>query len=168
MILLLPCLHAVPIESVLGLSDSGRATVLGSGALLRMPASADAAVPKSSAAIAGADKNLLLKGAKTISIYSKTAFLTVETLDRALTLHKDWPKLGLTIVRDQRLADLLIEIDRPVFTYVHTYVVIDKRSSIVLAADKVTAIDGAVASGRIAKALIQLFTPNPVALPAAK
>jgi len=52
----------------------------------------------------------MLKGANAIYIHSKTAFLTVDTLDRALALEKGWPKLGLTIVQDQRVADLRIEM----------------------------------------------------------
>jgi len=163
-----PSGFAVPIDSVLGLSESARATPLGSGTFLRMPSKLEADAPKSSAAIAGTDPKMLLKNAKTISIHSKTAFLTVDTLDRALALNKDWPKLGLTIVHDQRVADLLIEIDRPLFTYVHPYVVIDQRTSIVLDPGKVTAIDGTVASGGIAKNLVKLFSPTPVAPPAAK
>ena len=163
-----PSGFAVPIESVLGLSDSNRATPLGSGAFLRMPSQAGADAPKSSAAIADIDPKLLLTSAKTIHIHSRTAFLTTETLERALALQKDWPKLGLTIVRDNRLADLVIEIDRLIFTYVHTYAVFDRRSSIVLLAGKLTAIDGTVASGGIAKALVKLFLPNPAAKPDAK
>jgi hypothetical protein len=123
-----------------------------------MPAKVAADIPQSSAAIAGSDPKQMLKGANAIYIHSKTAFLTVDTLDRALALEKDWPKLGLTIVQDQRVADLRIEIDRPLFTYVHTYVIVDKRTSIVLGSGKVTAFDGTIASGRIAKEIVKLFS----------
>jgi hypothetical protein len=143
----------VPIDSVLGLPDSGRRIALGSGGSLQMPAATTSAVPQSSASIAGAKPQQILKDAKTIYIHSKTSFLTVDTLDRALTKQKDWPKLGLTIVQDSRVADLLIEIDRPLFTYVHTFVIIDKRTSIVLDSGKVTAFDGTIASGGIEKLL---------------
>ena len=73
-------------------------------------------------------------------------------------LEKDWPKLELTIVQDQRVADLLLEIDRPLFTYVHTFVIVDKRTSIVLGSGKVTAFDGTIASGGIAKDIIKIFS----------
>lgn len=148
---------AVPIESVEGLPNLGRPTVLGSGSLLQLPAELDAKVPKSSAAIAGANPQKILKSAKTIYIHSKTAFLTVDTVDRALTRQKDWPKLGLTIVQDPRVADLLVEIDRPLFTYVHTFVIVDKKTSIVLGTGKVTAFDGTIASGGIAKDIVKIF-----------
>jgi hypothetical protein len=148
---------AVPIENVLGLQDSGRRLTLGSGSALQMPAKANE-IPQSSAAIAKSDPRELLRDAKTIFIRSKTAFLTVDTLDRALLLDKDWLKLGLTIVEDPRLADVRIEIDRPLFTYVHTFVISDKKTSIVLGSGKVTAFDGTIASGRIAKEITKAFS----------
>ncbi|HEY6248660.1 MAG TPA: S1C family serine protease [Candidatus Angelobacter sp.] len=150
-----PAGFAVPIDSVLGLPDSGQRVALGSGSSLQMPAST--AAPQSSAAIAGAKPQQILKDAKTIYIQSKTAFLTVDTLDRALVQQKDWAKLDLTIVQDPRVADLLIEIDRPLFTYIHTFVIIDKKTSIVLDSGKVTAFDGTIASGGIAKDIVKIF-----------
>jgi hypothetical protein len=149
---------AVPIENVLGLPDSGHRIALGSGASLQMPDKLAAAIPQSSSAIAGSDPKQILRNAKTIFIHSKTSFLTVDTLDRALALQKDWPKLGLTIVQDRRVADLFIEIDRPLFTYVHTFVIVDKKTSIVLDSGKVTAFDGTIASGRIAKDIVKIFS----------
>jgi hypothetical protein len=149
---------AVPIESVLGLPDSGHRIALGSGASLQMPVKVAAEVPQSSAAIVDSDPKQILKNARTIYIRSKTLFLTVDTLDRALALDKDWPKLGLTIVQDQRVADLLIEIDRPLFTYIHTFVIADKRTSIVLGSGKVTAFDGTIASDGIAKDIVKIFS----------
>jgi hypothetical protein len=148
---------AVPIESILGLPDSGSRIALGSGSSLQMPGKVAAELPRSSAAIAGSDPKQILKNARTVYIHSKTAFLTVDTLERALSLEKNWPKLGLTVVQDQRVADLLIEVDRPLFTYVHTFVLVDKATSIVLGSGKVTALDGTIASNGLAKDIIKIF-----------
>ncbi|HEU4636405.1 MAG TPA: trypsin-like peptidase domain-containing protein [Edaphobacter sp.] len=148
---------AVPIENVIGLPDTAHRVALGSGSALQMPAKTEADVPQSSAAIADAKPSQILKNAKTIAIHSKTSFLTVDTLDRALVRQKDWEKLGLTIVQDPRVADLLIEIDRPLFTYVHTFVIVDKRTSIVLGSGKVTAFDGTIASTGLAKDIAKIF-----------
>jgi hypothetical protein len=148
---------AVPIENVIGLPESGTHINLGSGGSLQMPAQRDTQAPQSSSAIAGTDPKLILKNAKTIFIRSKTSFLTVDTLDRALAKQKDWEKLGLTIVQDPRVADLLIEIDRPLFTYVHTFVIADKKTTIVLGSGKVTAFDGTIASGGLAKDIVKIF-----------
>jgi hypothetical protein len=148
---------AVPIESILGLPDAGPRIALGSGSLLRMPAQQAAEIPQSSAAIASADPKAILKNARTIFINSKTSFLTVDTLERDLLLEKDWPKLGLTIVGDPRVADLMIEIDRPLFTYIHTFVITDKRTTIILGTGKVTAFDGTIASGGLADDIVKIF-----------
>ena len=148
---------AIPIESIAGLPTSGDHVRLGSGALLQMPAKAEADVPKSSAAIGTANPKQILQTAKTVCITSKTMFLTVDTLDRALAGNKDWEKLGITIVQDPRVADLLIELDRPLFTYIHTFVIVDKRTTIVLGTGKVTAFDGNIASGGLAKDIAAVF-----------
>jgi len=149
---------AVPVENVLGLADSTHRIALGSGAALQMPAQRNAEVPQSSAALSGFDSKQALKTARTIFIRSKTSFLTVDTLDRALAMQKDWPKLELAIVQDPRVADILIEIDRPLFTYVHTFVIVDKRTSVVLGSGKVTAFDGTIASPDIAKNIVKIFS----------
>jgi S1-C subfamily serine protease len=148
---------AVPVDNVLGLADSGHRVTLGSGAALQMPAQRNADVPQSSAALSGFDPKQALKTARTVFIRSKTSFLTVDTLDRALAMQKDWPKLELAIVQDQRVADILIEIDRPLFTYVHTFVIVDKKTSVVLGSGKVTAFDGTIASPDIAKNIVKIF-----------
>lgn len=62
--------------------------------------------------------------------------------------------VGLVIVQDPRLADLQIKVDRLVFTHAHTYVVSDKKTSIVLASGRVTALEGILASKGIAKQIV--------------
>lgn len=148
---------AVPVESVAGLAMAGPRVLLGSGAALELPQKAEEAAPKSSAAIASAEPKQILKGAKTIYFNSKTMFLTVDTLERALAGEKEWGKLGLTIVGDMRVADVVVEVDRPLFTYVHTFVMTDKRTSIVLGTGKQTAWDGTIASGGLAKEIVKIF-----------
>jgi hypothetical protein len=148
---------AIPIESVLSLSDLGPRRLLGSGVALQMPAQLAAQIPQSSTAISGSDPKQILKNAKTIHISSKTSFLTVDTVEHALTQQKDWDKLGLTIVTDQRVADLFIVFDRPLFTYYHTFLITDKRTSIVLGSGKVTAFDGTIASDPLAKDIVKIF-----------
>jgi len=96
-------------------------------------------------------------------------YFTPETLEKELVTQKDFEKLGLTLVKDMRLADLLISIDRPLFTYTFTYSVTDSKTSIVLDSGKVTAVDGAAAAGKIAKLLVSKWAkirqPEPAAKP---
>lgn len=148
---------AIPIESVLSLSDLGPRRLLGSGVALQMPAQSAAQIPQSSNAISGSDPKQILQNAKTVFISSKTSFLTVDTVEHALTQQKDWDKLGLTIVTDQRVADLFITFDRPLFTYYHTFVITDKRTSIVLGSGKITAFDGTIASGPLARDIVRIL-----------
>jgi S1-C subfamily serine protease len=74
---------AVPIESVMGLPESGSRTVLGAGASLQMPVKADPAAQRAGADLAAVDPGRVVKEAHTLFIRSKTSFLTVDTLDRA-------------------------------------------------------------------------------------
>lgn len=148
---------AVPASSVMGLSESAHPIQLGSGALLQTPRQAAEAVPASSAAIASADPKQLIKNAKTIYLKSKTAFLTIDTLQRALLSNKKWPQLGLIIVQDPRLGDLVVEVDRPLFTYVHTFVLSDQKTTIVLGSGKQTAFDGTIASKGLADDIVKLL-----------
>jgi hypothetical protein len=156
---------AVPIDNVLGLPEAGPRTTFGSGASLQLLAQSADAVPPLSAAAASADPKQIIKNAKTVYIHSKTQFLTVDTLDHALRQQKEWPDLGLTIVEDRSTADLLIEIDRVVFTNVHTFVLSDKKTSIVLGSGKVPAFNGIIASDPMAKEIVEIFSAARLSAP---
>jgi hypothetical protein len=157
---------AVPIETVIGLADSTGNLALGSGAALQMPMNRPS---PSSAVIASANPRDILRAAKTLHIATRSMYFTPETLEKELVTQKDFEKLGLTLVKDMRLADLLISIDRPLFTYTFTYSVTDSKTSIVLDSGKVTAVDGAAAAGKIAKLLVSKWAkirqPEPAAKP---
>ena len=102
--------------------------------------------------------NQILKNARTIYVNSDTDFLTVSTLDRALLKQKYWDKLGLNIVESPRQADLELHVNRLIFTHIHTYVLTDKRTGIVLASGRVTAFDGVVASGPMAEQIVKILS----------
>jgi hypothetical protein len=108
-------------------------------------------VPPPSAAT---QRDLALKNARTISVSSDTVFLTVSTMDRALINQKGWAQLGLNIVDVPHGGDLEIQIDRLVFTHIHTYILTDKATGIVLASGRVRAFDGIVASGPMAEQIV--------------
>jgi hypothetical protein len=110
--------------------------------------------PSPSSAVAASNPEEILRSAKTIHVATRTTYFTPETLERDLAKQKDFFSLGLLIVNDTRVADLLIAIDRPLFSYTFTYSVTDSKTSIVLDTGKVTAIDGTAAAGKIAKQLV--------------
>jgi len=142
---------AVPIDAVIALADGSMNLALGSGAALQMPSNRQS---PSSAAVVSANPQELLRAARTLCISTKTMYFTPARLERELAQQKDFSGLGLIVVKDPRVADLLISIDRPSLTYTFTYSVTDSRTSIVLESDKVTAIDGNAAAGKIAKQLV--------------
>jgi hypothetical protein len=156
---------AVPVGSVLGLKEAGPRIPFGSGATLQLLAQPAETAPQPSAAVANTDPKQIIKNAKTIYVHSKTAFLTVDMLDHALRQQEDWPDLGLTIVEDRSAADLLIEVDRVVFTNVHTYVLTDRKTSIVLGSGNVSAFNGIIASGPMAKEIVDILSAARLASP---
>jgi len=119
-------------------------------------------------ASADLDRSQVLKQARTIVICSETQFLTSATLDRALMRQTDWDKLGLSIVSDScydnpratkpRPAELKLQINRVVFTHIHTYILTDKATGFVLASGQVRAFDGVVASGPMAEQIVKVLT----------
>ena len=114
------------------------------------------------------DRGLILKNARTLCISSDTDFLSSATLSRALLNQKDWEKLGLTIIATPRYdnpgiakprpAELQLQINRVVFTHIHTYVLTDKSTGVVLAAGRVRAFDGVVASGPMAEQIVKILS----------
>ena len=52
-------------------------------------------------------------------------------------------------------ADIIIDIDRPLFTYTFTYKITDRSNGIVLATGKVTAFDGNSAAPKLAQRIIE-------------
>jgi len=146
---------AVPIESVGGLVEGVLNTPLGDGSALQLPSAQQSL---SSREVANADPKQLLRTAKTAIVHTQTAFFTPETLEREFVKQPGYGSLGLVLVKDPRVADLAITVDRPLFTYTFTYAVTDARTSILLDTGKVTAIDGNAAAGKIAKELTRRLT----------
>ncbi|MGA3011727.1 MAG: hypothetical protein ABSD72_15830 [Terracidiphilus sp.] len=121
------------------------------------------------------DRNQILKKARTIFICSETDFLSSATMSRALLGQKDWEKLGLSIVdgpryvdphSKPRAAELQLQIDRVVFTHIHTYVLTDRATGVVLAAGRVRAFDGVVASGPMAEQIVKILSAARLQIPA--
>jgi len=114
------------------------------------------------------DRSQILKKARTLVICSETEFLNSATLDRALMRQSDWDKLGLSIISgscdsdprasNRRPDELILQINRVIFTHIHTYILTDKASGLVLASGRVRAFDGVVASGPMAEQIVKVLT----------
>lgn len=99
----------------------------------------------------------ILRTARTISVSSMTMFLNSAQLEDELRKRPEFEQMGLVIVKDATKADLMIDLDRPVFTYTFTYSVSSADTRIVVTSGKVTAFDGNFAAPKIAKELIERF-----------
>ena len=110
------------------------------------------------ARIAETSPKALLRRARVVYVVSSTSFFEKELLQNALRKRKEFDTWQIVIVDgyDKRnIADVIINIDRPLFTYTFTYTVINRGNGIVLATGKVTAFDGNFAAPRLAERIIE-------------
>lgn len=104
------------------------------------------------AKIAETNPKSLLARAHVMFISSDTSFFEEDQLQNALRKREEFDRWQLAIVDgyDKRsVADIIITIDRPLFTYTFTYKIVH-RNGIILATGKLTAFDGDVAAPKLA------------------
>jgi hypothetical protein len=107
-----------------------------------------------------------LVDARTLRVTSKTLYFTPFMLEKELLNNADFRSLEVGVLEGSRGGELLVNIDRPLFTYDFTYSLSDGHSGVVLATGKVTAIDGPRAAQRIATKLVQDLERARVMVPA--
>ena len=64
-----------------------------------------------------------------------------------MTIIDDWDK--------RKVADIIIDIDRPLFTFTFTYKITDRTNGVLLSSGKITAIDGNVAAPLLTSRIIE-------------
>jgi hypothetical protein len=82
-------------------------------------------------------------------------YFTPFMLEKELLNNAEFRNLGIRVLEDNHDVDLLVKVDRPVFTYDFTYSVTDSHSGTVVATGKVTAIDGPHAAQGIGRKVLQ-------------
>ena len=107
-----------------------------------------------------ADKSprALLARARTLYVRSGTSYFEPVLLQNELRKRDEFGAWGLLILDEPRkseVTDLLIEVDRPLFTFTFTYKVTDRASGLLLASGKVTAFDGNTAAPDLAQRIIK-------------
>jgi len=113
-----------------------------------------------SARIAETSPNALLSRSRILYIDSDTSFFEAVQLQNALRKHQEIDTWQIAMVDgwDKRnIADVLIDIDRPLFTYTFTYKITHRSTGIVLATGKITAFDGNAAAPKLAERIIEEF-----------
>lgn len=124
---------------------------------LRKAAEANAAAEES-AKIAATNPRKLLSRAHVLFIHSDTDYFEEAQLQNALRKRSEMDTWQLAIVdgwSKRDVADILIEVDRPLFTYTFTYKITDRNTGIILATGKVTAWDGNAAAPKLAERIIE-------------
>ena len=103
--------------------------------------------PQAEAARASA--NDLLRSAQRIFIRTKSVYFKPAALEQALLDREEFQRWGFVISREESDAELIIEVDRKLFTNRFVYSVIDPKTQRVLLAGKIGSLGGTV-EGQIA------------------
>jgi hypothetical protein len=96
----------------------------------------------------------ILKRAHSIFIRSKSFYFKPATLENALLKKEEFQRWGIAITRVEQDADLIIEVDRKVFTTRFVYSVIEPSTYRVVASGNVTSLGGTV-EGKISSSLVK-------------
>lgn len=110
------------------------------------------------ARIAETSPRALLSQARVVYVDSDTSFFEPVQLQNALRKKEEFDTWQMAIVDgyDKRnVADVVIHIDRPLFTYTFTYKITSRSSGIILATGKVTAFDGNAAAPMLAQRIVK-------------
>ena len=111
-----------------------------------------------SARTAARSPRALLGSARTMFVSSNTSYFEPVQLQNSLRKRPEAEELGLSIIDawDKRdVADMLVEVDRPIFTFIFTYKVTDRTTGILLTSGKVTAFDGNAAAPLLAERIVE-------------
>ena len=110
-----------------------------------------------SAKIAATTPQSLLSKAHTVYVESDTSFFEPVQMQNALRKSEEFDRWQMALIDgwDKRcLADIIVAIDRPLFTYTFTYKITDRSTGVILATGKVTAFDGNAAAPTLAGRII--------------
>lgn len=110
-----------------------------------------------SARLSETSPRALLSRARTVYISSGTSYFEPVQLQNALRKRDEvdaWQLSMLDGHGQRAVADIIIEVDRPIFTFTFTYQ-ITSRNGVVLAAGKVSAFDGNDAAPKLAARIVE-------------
>lgn len=103
----------------------------------------------------------VLRSAQTIFIRTKSGYFKPAALEQALLDRNEIQAWNMVVSRDETDADLIIEVDRKLFTNRFVYTVLDPRTNRVLMSGKIGSLGGSV-EGQIANGFVkrlQRFRP---------
>jgi hypothetical protein len=100
----------------------------------------------------------LLSNARTVFITSNTDYFEPVQLQNALLKQPAFESWQMAIIdswTQREIANIIIEIDRPIFTFTFTYQITHRGTGVVLATGKVNAFDSNAAAPELAKRIVE-------------
>jgi hypothetical protein len=91
---------------------------------------------------------------RTLWIASKTAWFKPNLLQEALQNSEEFKQSGLGFATDEKQADVVILVNRPLFTFDWTYTIVHRETGTSLGNGKVTAWDDKAAAPKLAKEIL--------------
>jgi len=92
------------------------------------------------------DPSAVLRSAQTIFIRTKSVYFKASALEQELLSRDEFQQWGFAISRDEKDADLIIEVERKLFTNRFVYSVLDPRTERVLMGGKIGSLGGSIES----------------------
>ncbi len=147
---------AVPLDSVLGISDRRGRTQFGAGTSLRTPLPPHARPSESTPAeLPAGGTSEIARAARTIYIHSRNPLIPAQPVQKNLLDSPDFQAWGFVILDAPKDADLVIELDRPALTWDFTFQITDVKTKAVLGSGKVIAWDGVRAAPSLADEIVK-------------
>jgi hypothetical protein len=111
-----------------------------------------------SARIASKSPQALLSRAQTVYVESNTSYFEAIQLQNALRKRSEFDVWEMAIIdgwEQRKLADIIIEVDRPLFTFTFTYKITNRSNGILLSTGKITAVDSNAAAPLLTARIIE-------------
>ena len=100
----------------------------------------------------------MLSRAQTVYVRSDTSYFDSTQLQNELRKTKEFEAWEMAIIDDwnkRDVADIVIEVDRPLFTFTFTYKITDRANGILLRSGKITAFDANLAAPQLSSRIIK-------------
>ncbi|MFN7999925.1 MAG: DUF4136 domain-containing protein [Acidobacteriota bacterium] len=109
----------------------------------------------------------VLREAHVLYVQCESAWFNRESFERELLKRKEFDELGLALTRDEKKADLIIKINRKIFTTRFTFSLVDTQTNRVVASDRASSLGGEIEPD-LAKLLLKKFQAARQQTPPAK
>ncbi|MBS1790374.1 MAG: trypsin-like peptidase domain-containing protein [Acidobacteria bacterium] len=152
---------AVPLSAVAALADQASKQILTGGLALSGEVKEPTKIAERSGKAVGAAEATRaerIREARLVYIVRKTSLCKPVMLQNALMKYSaqldEW---NVKLVDNERLADIVVEIDNMTLTFYYTYSIRDARAGVVLGAGRVTAWDCNQAAPGLAKQIVNVL-----------